>query len=98
MSSHFFGLWRGRATKAWVQRADEIARKHEAECVPYEPDHEPARGWFVTENLGAPFDQATARAVMADLESEGLILDLGGDQGIALNKDWMNEDQGEEDC
>ena len=72
MSSYFFGSWSGHATAKWIRRAEQIAKRHDASCVPYHPDHEAHRGWFETHNRGAPFDQAVAKAVMADLEAENL--------------------------
>lgn len=68
MSEYFFGLHSGHLTAS----ADRIAKRHDAWHTNYTERHGPGqtqkRGWFACENRGAPFDRATADAVMADIE------------------------------
>lgn len=67
-----FGAGRGRVSAAQGLRIDEIARKHGASFVWAMMPGEGPRYWFTAPNQGAPFDAATAKAVFADLEAEGL--------------------------
>lgn len=74
--SYMFGLGPG-----WLGKdVDTIARKHDAELVNYtDPQctcghgcspHECRRSrrhWFTTQDLGQPFNGATARAVMEEI-------------------------------
>ena len=65
---YFFGLHNGHL----VTTADKIAAKHDAGHVNYtEPGTGKRRGWFYCQNLGSPFDERTAQAVMADIERAG---------------------------
>ena len=76
MSEYFFGLGPG-----WLpKRADKIARKHGAYlvnytdaqcscgygCRPYTCKRS-RRHWFAGPNLGSPFDQQMANAVLNEL-------------------------------
>jgi hypothetical protein len=70
MSEHFFGLGPGHLPK----RADNIAGKHGAYLVNHTERGE-KRHWFACPNRGSPFDDATARAVMADLRAAGVLKD-----------------------
>ena len=71
MSEFFFGLHRGHLTN----QANKIAKKHGAWHINYDefrgPGQTEKRGWFACLNRGNPFDQATANAVMADIEAAG---------------------------
>lgn len=68
MSEYFFGLHAGHLTA----RADKIAKRHGAWHVNYtDPGTGQRRGWFGCHNRGAPFDGATARAVMTDIKTAG---------------------------
>lgn len=67
MSEHFFGLHTGHLTA----KADQIAKKHGAWHINYTEPSGEKRGWFACRNRGNPFDQATAAAVMADIEAAG---------------------------
>lgn len=67
MSEHFFGLHRGHLTA----EAGRIAARHGAWHVNYTEPGGERRGWFACPNLGAPFDGATARAVLDDLDARG---------------------------
>ena len=81
MSEYFFGLGPG-----WLPaQADTIARKHRAYlvnhtdpqcncgsgCRPHQCK-EARRHWFAGQNLGSPFNQNMAAAVMDDLIAAGL--------------------------
>ena len=72
METYDFNHWSGHATKRWVEKANKIAQRHDAECHSHEPDFEPHRGWFITQDQGVPFNAQTATAVMDDLKKEGL--------------------------
>lgn len=66
MSDHLFGLGKG-----WLGiRAEKIAKKYGAELVNHTDPDGKRRHWFRCPNYGAPFDQETARAVLADLGAE----------------------------
>lgn len=67
MSEYYFGLHKGHLTA----KADKIAEKHGAWHVNFTEPRGERRGWFACPNLGAPFDGAVARAVMADVEAAG---------------------------
>jgi hypothetical protein len=67
MDEYFFGLHRGHLTA----EADRIARRHGAWHVNCIESDGRRRGWFSCPNRGAPFDRATAKAVMADIERAG---------------------------
>lgn len=67
MSEHFFGLHSGHLTA----RAHKIAARHGAEHINYTEPRGEKRGWFACPNLGYPFDDATARAVMDAIDAVG---------------------------
>jgi hypothetical protein len=68
MSAFHFGLHDSHLTA----RADKIAAKHGAWHINYtEPGTGRRRGWFACRNMGHPFDNATANAVLADIEAAG---------------------------
>ena len=67
MSEYLFGLHHGHL-KA---KADKIAKRHDAWHINYTEPNGQKRGWFSCRNLGSPFDQAIADAVIADIEKVG---------------------------
>lgn len=75
MASYHFGLGRGHLP----EEADQIARRHDARLVNYTEPNGEKRHWFTTQNLGDPFDRATAQAVLADLEDAGIRYAEGGE-------------------
>lgn len=72
MSEFYFGLWNGPVSDAWSEAAGDVAGRHDAHVIPYQDPATGPRGWFGCRNRGAPFDQATARAVLDDLVTAGL--------------------------
>jgi len=72
MSEHFFGLGAGRVPSVVMTAVDRIAGQHDARIVRYDDPASGWRFWMACPNRGAPFDGATSRAVMTDLESAGL--------------------------
>jgi len=67
MSEHFFGLHQGH----YRDEANAIAEKHDAWHVNYTEPNGERRGWFACHNHGAPFDAATAKAVLQDIAAAG---------------------------
>ncbi len=67
MSQYFFGLHVGHL----AAQADRIARRHGARHINYTEPRGEKRGWFECANRGEPWDSATARAVLADIERAG---------------------------
>ena len=67
MGEYMFGLHSGHLTA----KAEQIAKKHDAWHTNYTEPNGRKRGWFSCKNLGSPFDQATARAVLDDIEAVG---------------------------
>src|ERR1700730_9203525 len=72
VSEYLFGVHYGHLTAP----ADLIAGRHGAWHVNYTDPHGQRRGWFACPNRGAQFDQAIARAVMADIDRVGGIESL----------------------
>lgn len=68
----FFGLGRGRVDATTRALIDRVAARHGATFVNANLPGEGWRFWFELPNRGAPFDRATARAVLDDLEREGI--------------------------
>lgn len=68
MGEHFFGTGRGRVSGRESARVDRIARRHGASFVAVSLPGDGPRFWFACPNRGEPFDGATARAVMAEVE------------------------------
>jgi len=64
---HHFGLHAGHLTA----QADRIARRHGACHINYTEPRGERRGWFNCDNRGSPFDEAVAKAVMADIDAAG---------------------------
>lgn len=67
MDEYFFGVRDGKLSVRERKRREAAARKHGARFV-YLRDGDGERSWFACRNLGEPFDGATARAVLAELE------------------------------
>ncbi|MCY3933533.1 MAG: hypothetical protein OXH70_17625 [Acidobacteria bacterium] len=86
MSEHFFGLGSGRVPDHVAVAVDAVAKRHDAHLVRYQDPASGPRYWFACPNRGAPFDGATAAAVLTDLESAGLwdgerlIVDVDSDE------------------
>lgn len=69
MNEYFFGLGPGHLP----DKADEIAKRHDAWLVNYTEPRGEKRHWFACRNMGDPFNRSTADAVLSDLENEGVI-------------------------
>ena len=54
-----------------------IAKRHKCDFIEYVDPGSKYQNWFAGPNLGHPFDDAMARAVMTDLRAVGLA-DEGG--------------------
>ena len=67
MGEFLFGVGVGRVSRERAKQIDAVAKQHGACFVEAEGRH-----WFSTENLGEPFDSATAEAVYAALAEAGL--------------------------
>ncbi len=65
--SFMFGLHDGHLTA----KAQRIAKRHGADHINYTEPGGRRRGWFTSPNRGSPFDQATAKAVLSDIEAAG---------------------------
>lgn len=74
--SYFFGLHYGHLNR----KADQIAQRHGAVHVNHTEPRGERRGWFECRNRGAPFDQATADAVFAEIAR------IGGLDAIRRNR------------
>ena len=74
MSQFHFGVGRGAIPAKLAKQVDAIAQKHGADFTNVKLPGEGYRYWFSCRNYGAPFDGATAKAVMADLEAAGIDL------------------------
>ena len=85
MGDHLFGLGEGRIPDAVQDRAERIAKRHDASLMIYDDPASGWRYWFGCWNRGAPFDQATADAVLADLEAAGLAHDGKPTLGLDRN-------------
>jgi hypothetical protein len=75
MSEFHFGSGNGRIDNEMAERIHEIAQRHDATFIAVTLPGDGPRYWFSAANLGSPFDQATAKAVTADLEAAGLARD-----------------------
>lgn len=94
MNEYYFGVGKGHLGR----RADKIAAKHGATLVNHTDPGcrcgygctsdcpENRRHWFACNNLGEPFNSATARAVESDLRKAGII---NGDV-VAENSKWTS--------
>lgn len=72
MGSFLFGSGSGKVSMSRARKADRIAQRHGARCIVADLP-EGARYWFTAPNMGDPFDKATAKAVLEDLEAAGLV-------------------------
>lgn len=72
MSEYFFGSGNRKVPGHRAARLHRIARKHGAWFVATNIPGDGPRYWFACANRGNPFDQATERAVWAELEAAGL--------------------------
>lgn len=64
-----FGMGEGHLPR----RAAHLAEAHGAKLVNHTEPGGRKRHWFVTENLGAPYDEHTAKEVLESLRTEKLI-------------------------
>jgi hypothetical protein len=67
MSEYSFGTHNGHLSR----KASTIARKHGAWHTNYTEPNGQRRGWFGCVNRGSPFDEAIAKAVIADVDRAG---------------------------
>lgn len=93
MSEYYFLVGKGHLGK----RADKIAAKHGATLVNHTDPGcgcgygcasdcpENRRHWFACDNLGEPFNSATARAVESDLRQAGID---NGDVTAEMDSKW----------
>ena len=72
MGDHFFGLGSGRVPSSVMTAVDRIAGPHDAHIVRFDDPAQGWRYWMACPNRGAPFDGATARAVLEELTAAGL--------------------------
>ena len=72
MSEHCYLLFSGAVSARWCEAAGKAAKPHGGRVVTYDDPARGPRGWFVCRNMGAPFDDQTARAVEAALIEAGL--------------------------
>jgi hypothetical protein len=72
MSDYLFGTGRGKLTKATREDFDRIAEESDAWfCGNPNMPGDGHRFWFACRNMGHPFDDATASAVLKALEAAG---------------------------
>lgn len=67
MSEHMFGVSRTKPSRKAARQMNRAAKRHGAYLVEATLPGEGYRRWFCCPNLGHPFDDATARAVLADI-------------------------------
>lgn len=71
MNTFQFGVGTGRVKPNVMLAAHTIAKRHDARFVVASMPEGP-RFWFSAQNLGFPFNRATAEAVKADLLKAGI--------------------------
>lgn len=73
MSEHYFCPTRAKLTSSEVKKLEAIAAKNHSQ-FDYQGSvqGQPLTGWFVTTNLGYPFEKLTYDAVMAEINKAGL--------------------------
>lgn len=64
-----FGIGKRRLTRAQAKQLDAIADRHDASFYESTIPRTGYQWWFATENLGSPFNEQTARAVMAEVNA-----------------------------
>lgn len=65
MSEHIFGVTYEPITKAEGRRRDRIAGKHGGSFVgPVSVPGNRAKGWFVIENMGEPFNSRRSEEIL----------------------------------
>ena len=74
MSEHHFGCGNGHVSEVIAKRIDRIARKLGASFMTYREPDGSRRYWFSCRNRGAPFDGATAKAVLDAVAASGIVL------------------------
>lgn len=70
-SEHMFGVSREKPTRAAARRMRRIAAKHGAVLVEATIPGTGYQRWYACRNRGEPFDSATARAVLDEIEGRG---------------------------
>lgn len=73
MSVFHFGVGKGVVSATRAKRIERIAARHGAVFYAATIPGDGAKYWFSCRSYGHPFDEATARAVLDDVERE-----LGG--------------------
>lgn len=70
MSVHIFGSGSGKVSKAKAVKIDKAAQKHGASFITFtDPGTKESRFWFTCPNKGQPFDNETAKAVLAEVNA-----------------------------
>jgi hypothetical protein len=77
MSQHMFSVSRNKPSRANARKIERIAKRHGCGFIEYVDPGDGYKNWFAGPNLGHPFDDAMARAVMADLRAAGLANERG---------------------
>ena len=65
-----FGVSREKPTRRAAKRMERIAKKHGAYLVEVTLPGTGYQRWFCCPNRGQPFDHATARAVLDEIDSD----------------------------
>lgn len=68
-----FGIGRTPIAQVTAKKVQKIAREHDFHFVSGKFPGQGYQHWFAGPNLGAPFDDANARAIEADLAKAGLL-------------------------
>lgn len=74
MSEHHFGLGRGKVSARLAKRVDRIADRLGATFTYGVFPGDGARYWFSCQNLGEPFNGATAGEVLTAIKEAGIVL------------------------
>ncbi len=69
MSEFMFGFSRSKPTRAQAKKMQRAAENHDAWLIQGTFPGVGYQRWFAARNYGSPFDQATAKAVMAEVEA-----------------------------
>lgn len=70
-----FGVSRTKVSRRTAKKMDSIAKKHGAYLVEANLPGTGYQRWFATRNRGFPFDNNTARSVLEECYSAGLLPD-----------------------
>lgn len=77
MSQHMFSVSRNKPSRVNARKIASIAKRHKCDFIEYVDPGSKYQNWFSGPNLGHPFDDAMARAVMGDLRAVGLADESG---------------------